>query len=217
MLGMTTAAFLVTVAAALTVAGCSSPAKRLEPSVVNQIREGETTRGDIERRFGKPENAITGSNRRTLVVYEYGRLKPSAEPMSLSVLPTPIGTVWLRTLTVLYDDASRVEKAVFHESVTPYERNMSSISAGSVVGEAELASIKAGVTTAAELRKSFGPPMGKTLTIDGHVVLVWHYGKATGPFEPRFKRQTLLVQMDASDVVSSYAVAGNVSPKSAPN
>src|SRR5689334_10902044 len=115
MLGMTNAAFLVTVAAALMVAGCSSPAKRLEPSVVGQIQEGVTTRADIERQFGKPDNAIIGSNRRTLVVYEYGRVKPSAEPTTLSILPTPIGTVCLRTLTVLYDDADRVEKTVFHE------------------------------------------------------------------------------------------------------
>src|SRR5262245_284605 len=104
MLGLTKVAFLVTTAAALTALGCSSPAKRLEPPVVSQIREGVTTRADIERLFGKPRNPITGSNRRNLVVYEYGRLKPNPEPTSPSVLPTPIGTVWLRTLTVLYDD-----------------------------------------------------------------------------------------------------------------
>jgi outer membrane protein assembly factor BamE (lipoprotein component of BamABCDE complex) len=217
MLGMTKTALLLSVAAALATAGCSSPGKRLEPSMVNQIREGETTRDEVEKHFGKPENAITGSNRRTLVIYEYGRLKPSAEPTSLSILPTPIGTVRLRTLTVLYDDADRVEKKVFHESVTPYERNMSSVSAGTAVEEADLSSIKAGRTTGAELRKRFGYPMGKTMTIDGHLVLVWHYGKAAGRFEPRFKRQSLLVEMNASDVVIDYAVAGNLSPKSRTN
>src|SRR5690349_18072662 len=199
MLGMTKASRLVLLAGWLVLVGCSTAAKRLEPSLVNQIKEGVTSRREVERQFGKPQTAILGSNRKTLAVYEYGRLNPTAEPTSLSVLPTRMGTVFLRTLTVLYSPTDTVEKAVFHESATPYERNMSSVSAGLTIGEGDLAFIKGGSTTSAELRKRFGPPMGKTLTVEGQVVLLWYYGKATGRFEPRFKRQTLMVQVDSSD------------------
>ena len=212
MLGITKLSVLIFVATMLLITGCSSPGRHLEPALVGQIREGVTTRQEVEKQFGQPRNTMNGSNRRTLVIYEYGQLKPNAEPASASVLPTPMGTVWLRTLSILYDERNTVEKALFYQSTTPYERNMSSISAGNVVGEKELASIKTGETTASDLRKSFGSPMSKTLNVDGELVLGWFYGKAAGRFEPSSKRQTLLVRVDAADVVRDYVVAGNLTP-----
>jgi outer membrane protein assembly factor BamE (lipoprotein component of BamABCDE complex) len=213
MLGMMNSSFLVMAAAMLAVAGCSSPAKRLEPAVINQFREGAATRQEVERKLGKPSNVMTGSNRKTVAVYEYGRIMPTPEPRSTSVLPTPIGTVQWRTFSILYNDRDVVEKTLFHESVTPYERNMSSVSAGHVVGEAELSVIKVGETKAADLRQVFGPPMGKTMTVDGDIVLAWFYGKAAGRFEPSLKRQTLLVRVNDAEVVVDYVVAGNISPQ----
>ena len=205
--------FLGLVAAMLAVAGCSSPAKRLEPAVVNQFQEGAATRQEVERKLGRPANVMTGSNRKTVAIYESGRIASKPEPESLSVLPTPIGTVRWRTFSILYDDRDVMEKKLFHESVTPYERNMSSVSAGHVVSEAELSEIKSGQTKSSELRHLFGPPMGKTFTVDGEIVLAWFYGKAAGRFELSVKRQTLLVRMNDSDIVVDYMVAGDVSPK----
>lgn len=180
--------------------------------MVGRIHEGVTTRQEVEKQFGTPRSVVRGSNRQVLVLYEYGQIRPDAPSQSTSVLPTPIGTVRLRTLSILYNERNTVEKALFHQSATPYEQSMSSISAGNVVGEKELASIHCGETTASDLRKTLGPPMSKTLNVDGDLVLAWYYGKAAGRFVPNSKRQTLLVHVDANDVVRDYVVAGNLPP-----
>ena len=90
-MGIRRIALLISDAAMILVAGCTSPGKRPRPSIVQQIQERAMTSDDIEKRLGRPESGITGSSRRTLVVYVYGRLKPKAQSTTLRVPPTTTG------------------------------------------------------------------------------------------------------------------------------
>ena len=197
----------------LVVTGCMSPARRLDSAVLNQIREGVTTRDEVEKILGMPLTAIDGSNRKTLARYEYGRLRRNAEVPTPGILPTQAGTLLLRTVNILYDNRGKVEKRTFYESTTPYQRQMSSIWVGQLIGEKDLARIKKGTTSETELIRWFGPPMARGLTVEGEPVVSWFYRMAKGRFELKLQQQTLLVFLGPGSEARDYLILGNVNLK----
>src|SRR5688572_13628196 len=92
--------------------GCTSPGKRLEPSIVQGIREGVTSRDEVHQALGKPDNELTGSNQKRLAVYQYSRLKPEYTVPAPSILPTKAGDIMIRAVSVIFDEQDLVDKVM---------------------------------------------------------------------------------------------------------
>jgi len=190
-------------------AGCLSSAQRLDPSVVRQVQEGRTSRVEVEQKFGKPAAALMGSNRKTLVKYQYELVVPSGHDTWTDDSPTRLGDIWSRTLSLLYDEHGTVERFLWYETKGSVKRNVGTASMGRLVTEADLAGIRRGTTTETDLRNVLGRPTEKSLTVEGDVVLSWEYRGVGLGIDNRRQHQTLRVYLDGANRVEDFVVIGN--------
>lgn len=194
----------------LAVTGCMSTACRLDPVVLKEIKQGVTTRTEVEKTLGKPLSEMNGSNHKTVVSYDYTRLRPSSQVPSPGILPSYAGTLLIRSVGILYDKNQTVEKVTFHEATTSFHRQMSSYWVGQVIEEKDLNQVIKGASTVGDVERFFGPAMGKGLTVEGRPYFVWFYRMVRTRFNLKRQQQSLFVYFDNLGIVQDYAVVGNV-------
>jgi outer membrane protein assembly factor BamE (lipoprotein component of BamABCDE complex) len=194
------AVFLVLV---LALTGCVSPAGKLDESVVTQIRDGVSTRSEVERLFGQPKNTSIGSNGKQVAVYRFFRMYEQEDLQGNSRVKRYFH---LRMLSVLYGKDGRVELHHLYESNTPGSANRNNASVGARVRAEQLALIHKGFTERADLVQFFGNPMAEGLTTDGDLVLVWLYVEKNGPMDFSPAKQMLEVLMTRSGTVRDFRV-----------
>lgn len=166
-------AFLAILLIAIT--GCVSPAKKLDPSLVSQIKEGVTTRQEVETLFGQPREAATGANQKTLAYYRFQQAYRN--PGWVGAYEGHLGSVGIRTLSVLYDNKETVEKFLVSQSNTVVSRDENGISAGRIIPEETFAKIIKGITSKGEVIQWLGPATTKTLTVEGDQWFRWNFAR----------------------------------------
>jgi outer membrane protein assembly factor BamE (lipoprotein component of BamABCDE complex) len=187
---------LLTLAVLALIAGCQTPGQSLAKSAIDQIRDGTTTRVEIEKIFGEPRQMTKSPQGKTLYYYErfYG---PSQSSMAFA------DEAHLMVLTVLFRPNDVVEKHLFSHTKPDVSRRMAR--AGHKFESADLARITPQKTTREELNSWFGPHWSEQLTLSGHVMVVWAHIdalNATG----RIEMQALEVLMDDAGKVSTFRV-----------
>ena len=195
--------------AGVVLCGCLSAARKLEPSVVDRIDEGASTRAMVEKLLGKPEELEIGSNRKMLARYTYGQPLLSTEASRYEVNRRP-GAVGLRTLTLLYSPNGTVERKVYDESVTPVERTRDFVITGQRVSSVTLERLQKGVTTREGVLELLGEPTERTLNVAGEEIFLWFYVRDNHRHRG-LKRdfQRVLVQFNERGRVKDYAVFDN--------
>src|SRR5688572_19900065 len=88
--------------APLLFVGCLSPADRLEPSVVQQVKEA-STRAEVEKIMGRSGAIVTGAGSNSVAHFQYTRRIDSAEFQLIGNFAKNPGDILLRHLSVLYD------------------------------------------------------------------------------------------------------------------
>lgn len=189
-------ASLFLAAATILFTGCETPGRSLAKSAVEQIKDGSTTRADVDRIFGEPRQMTRSPAGATLYYYErfYG---PSTQQSAFS------DESHLLILTVLFDGRDIVEKHLY--SHTKPNVNSRSLRVGQPFAKSDLARIVPGKTTRAELNGWFGPHWSEELTLAGSRMVAWVYGDAfdlTGSV----RVQALEVLLTDAGVVASFRV-----------
>ena len=188
--------FLLALILVLILSGCVSPAEKLDNSLIAQIRDGSSTREEVERLLGKPKVETTGSNGKRVAIYRHREsYKHGDESTALTLGPEYPETIYtkaegqllMRTLSVLFGPDGRVERHHFYESRTAISQNLVNTKLGAVVRPAQLAHIFRGQTQRSDLVQHFGEPLTEELTAFGNLVLSWIYLEGSGnvDFAPR--------------------------------
>jgi hypothetical protein len=176
--------------------GCESPGRALAKSAVGQIRDGQTTRAEVDKIFGEPRQMTKSPAGKTLYAYHrfYGPSStggPFADESHLLVL------------TVLFSPSDVVEKHLFSHTRPNVSTRMGR--AGREFTTEELGRIMPQKTTQGELAAWFGPHWSEELTLAGERLVVWLFADAfyaTG----RVETQALEVLINDSGVVTSFRV-----------
>lgn len=205
---------LNTLALLLVVAltGCMTSAQRLNPEVVDRVQPG-MRRAEVEKILGKAMGEANSSSQRTLVNYDYIRFNPNSRVQSQSVLPNEVGTVMIRTVSILYGKDDRVQKYTYSETSRPFQQQMNTYSVGDLFTEEDLAEIIKGASTMGDVERVLGPPMFKTLNLHGNLCLGWFYSSMQGRFSVRQRKQTVLVLFDNLGIAQDYIVMGDAGVK----
>ncbi len=179
------------------LAGCETPGQALKKSEVEKIRDGQTTKAEVDKIFGQPTQMTKSPEGRTLYYYErfYG---PSTQ------IGTPFGDESnLLILSVLFNATGVVEKHLYSHTQPNVDRRMAS--AGHRLGPDELNRIIPKKTTRTELAAWFGAHWSEQLTLSGHRLVTWLYLDAFN-LTSRVDVQALEVIVDDSDTVLNFRV-----------
>ena len=183
------------------LAGCESPGRSLAKSAVDQIRDEQTTRAEIEKVFGEPLQMTKNPAGRTLYLYQrfYGPDMYS----STGIAAPRRDESNLFVLSVLFNPAGVVEKHLYSHTQPNVDRMR--LSAGRKLDSEQLAKIQPQKTTRAELTTWFGPHVVEFLTLDGRKQVNWEYVDAYN-MGGRVEVQALEVIVDDSGTVLSFRV-----------
>ena len=181
------------------LASCESPGRSLAKSAVDQIRDGQTTKAEIEKVFGEPMQMTKSPDGRTLYLYQrfYGpdRYNPS--------LPPRRDESNLLLLSILFNPEGVVQKHLYSHTQPNIDRIH--LSTGRKLTQEDLGRITAQKTTRTELASWFGPHVSEELTLSGHRLVVWYYADAYN-FSGRAEVQALEVIVDDAGTVLSFRV-----------
>jgi hypothetical protein len=154
--------------AILVLSGCATrPA--LEQADLLQITQGKTTRAEVEQLLGKPDDEVTGSNGRTLIVYqEFER--------DWRLLKSEIGLDFL-TAFFLFSEEGVLEKKLISETGTAVVWKGSVATFGRPISEEQLQKLKLNETRYEDVTSILGPPLVERLTLDGEIIREWIFSR----------------------------------------
>ena len=185
--------------AVLSLTGCMTPARRLDPAVTASVQVGQT-RAEVEKILGKPETLETGGNGRTLAVYSHGTGALAHGSQGLE----------LRLVSLIYSPAFRLEKRLLHESQVTYtSRFFKPDEFGRLLPREEIVAKMKPVMSREEVIAEFGPPFVETLTVDGGSRLVWWAGRQKfSLWVQTYDTQSFVVTCNELGIVTDYRVLG---------
>ena len=193
----------------IALVGCASAGRRLEPSVVDRIKAGVTTRQEVEHMLGSPDSVVQGPNRRMVADFAYQKLLPGNRSTSSSATTTA-GFIWHRRASVLYDEKGIVLKKSHFETERPYHVENGRVWIGQTVSDADVSEIKLGTTTFSELTGRLGKPMSKGLSLEGNFVYDWFYGSVRDTSLLNMKKQTFQIVFGSDGKVLDYRIIGKM-------
>ncbi|MFA6545022.1 MAG: hypothetical protein WCS99_11390 [Limisphaerales bacterium] len=177
--------------------GCLTPAERLEPAIIAQVKVGQK-RSELEGVLGKPKEMETGANNQSVATYSH-----------LTAVPYDNGK--LRMLSVLYSDEFVVLQLLFHEGDFKYNLSLFSPDHyGTPFSREFVVNTMKSTRLEEEVVKAFGPPFIRRLNTDGERVLIWIAGREKFVFAPNkhFDTQTLVVICDETGFVRKHTMTG---------
>jgi len=194
-------AYLFVLALGCWLAGCVTPAERLDVEVIQTIREGISTRAEVEKLLDRPYSMVTGANGRTLAFYEFADFSRSgfAGPRQLLT----------RRLSVLYNSDFVVERKLLSASATAYHVGWRD-RLGHPLDRSEVIQAMRPQVTRAELIERFGPPTVETLTIDGGTAGGWVALEQASGWRGGLREQILEVTFDENGVARDYKILGTL-------
>jgi hypothetical protein len=188
-------------------------ARRLDVSSVKQIVVGQTTMPEVEKRFGRPQQKVTGANGTTVARYIFRepRINNHVDPEERRDHP---GDVIFRTLTLLYGPSPVIQRKVHDESITAVRRYNGWYVAGASVLPENLGFLHKSETTKAELVDHLGEPTSRSFDNDGSEILVWLSFKGRRDSLANAEVRHLMVLLTEKLIVKDFAVVetdwGNV-------
>lgn len=190
---------------AMTVAamfcGCETPGHSLAESAVGQIRDGQSTRAEIDRVFGEPSQVTSSPDGRTLYLYQRYYGPDQFDPNGFAVPRRDEANLIL--LSVLFSPAGTVEKHLRSHTRPSIDRIQ--LSTGRKFSPEALARISPGKTTRADLTGWFGAQWSEQLTLSGHRLALWFHADAYN-LSNGVETQALEVVMDDAGNVHTYRV-----------
>ncbi len=200
------------------LAGCVSPAAKLDGSLLAQIKEGTTTQAEVESLLGRTTAVITNSAGRQVWVYHHrtgsARRNPGSaimfdptRPSTSTVYTSASGQLRLRMLSILFGLDGRVDRKHLYESSSDYGATLTGAHLGSRFGHEQLATIQNGVTERPGLVMVFGEPFAEFLNPEGNLSLVWNFSELSPMPGAQPKSQRLEVLLGRSGAVIDYEVS----------
>jgi outer membrane protein assembly factor BamE (lipoprotein component of BamABCDE complex) len=147
--------------------GCQTPAELLEPSAVEQVKEGVTSRQQVLHDFGQPEETHNGRNT-TLLIYRQGYLGSSSD-----YGPTEDSTLTLVSFLFGADDRLLRKHYSFHKVQTFF--SPAGITFGNGINDDLVAKVRPNLTTRQEAERLLGEPTAEVLLVDGTLEVDWIY------------------------------------------
>jgi len=185
------------------LAGCTSPSRRLDPQVVAQIQESISTRADVDKLLGHPLSLVTAANGRTLAIYEVAALKTRG-----LLGPTQLHA---RRLSLLYDSRFVVERKLLSESATRYRQGWQDRLGQPLPRDQIIQALQPQVTRT-DLVAKFGPPTVESLTLDGDTVAGWVALQTASDVPSGVREQIVEVVFDPNNVIRDYRIVGVLEP-----
>ena len=185
-----TANFLLAILCLLS--GCMTAGENLDRSAVAKLQQGQT-RDEVRKVFGSPQREETGASGKSLDFYQVNFVRGNKAPLRAMIV---------RTLSVLYDEAGRVERFKNHVGELPIILTRMGWEAGAELDEARVREIERETNSRFQLEAMFGPPTVEWLNCEGEEVMSWCFITGTGGFYRN--GHELLVNFDSANRVKDY-------------
>lgn len=182
--------------------GCASrPA--LQHEKLLQITQGQTTRAEVEELLGKPDDAITGSNQKTLTYYRDGAAK-----QKFHLLKEEFDLFFL-TAYFLFQPDGVLEKKMVSETATKSTAKFGVRTLGTPVPDEQVRLVKAKESRYEEVAQLLGQPIGEALTLDGQIIREWLFVRQTLFSGAKAQLITGIFDYD-TDVLLEYTIRDDV-------
>ncbi|MBK8001188.1 MAG: hypothetical protein IPK15_21365 [Verrucomicrobia bacterium] len=183
------------------LAGCETPGRSLAKSAVDQIRNGQTSKAEIDKIFGEPMQMMKSPEGRTLYLYQRFYEPDRYDPNGFASPRRDESNLLI--LSVLFDPTGVVEKHLFSHTQPDIDRTL--WRTGRKLSAEDLARITPEKTTRAELAKWFGQHWSEELTLSGRRLVLWYYADAYNVGD-RVEVQALEVLFDDAGTVLTLRV-----------
>jgi hypothetical protein len=160
---------------------------------------------EVEKKFGRPREKVTGANGTTVARYFFRepRINNHVDPYERREHP---GDVIFRTLTLLSGPSPVIQRKVHDESVTAVRRYNGWYVAGASVLPENLTFMRKGETAKAELVDRLGEPTSRSFDKSGAEILVWLSFKGRRDSLANAEVRHLMVMLNEKLVVKDFAV-----------
>ena len=186
-------------------AGCATANRpSLNPVTLLNITEQNVTLREVEQTLGKPDNAVTGANGKTLISYiDYDR--------DWRLMKGEVG-IEFRSAYFLFNEAGVLEKKLVSETGTKVVSKGSVATVGRPITEAQIERLAVQKSRFEDVVDILGHPLVEALTIDGEIVRQWVFTR-----EATFSKsgsQTLSGIFDYDrDVLMDFAIQDDLPPE----
>jgi outer membrane protein assembly factor BamE (lipoprotein component of BamABCDE complex) len=185
-------AVVILVTALCLLSGCVTPGENLDRSAVAKLQQGQT-RDEVRKVFGPPQREEAGGSGKSLDFYQVNFVRGNNAPLRAMIV---------RTLSVLYDKAGRVERFKHHVGELPIILTRMGWEAGAELDEARVREIERETNNRFQLEAMFGSPTVEWLNCEGEEVMSWCFITGTRGFYR--SGHELLVNFDSANRVKDY-------------
>lgn len=161
---------------------CTSPTHWLEPKALTSIKNGTSTRAQVEQLLGTPVHRIptqTGTPGTESAIYRTGILRQTSEPGTRTASAPTDGEYWTRTFSVVYDHDGVVQSQWLHENTLPVAVSPGIARWGSPAPLNAARTDPAVTPTRDACIHLLGTPFVEYLEPDNRRVLMWLRGQQT--------------------------------------
>lgn len=189
----------------LIATGCASrPALKQEKLL--QLTQGQSTRSEVEELLGRPDDAVTGSNRKTLTLYRDGTVKQKFHLFKDEY------DIFLLSAYFLFQEDGVLEKKLVSETATRSTTKLGVRTLGTPISDEQLKQLKPKEARFEQVAEILGQPVGEALTLDGQVMREWLFVRESLISGARAQVITGIFDYD-SDVLLDYVIRDDVPPE----
>lgn len=178
--------------------GCATAGRpSLDPQALLMLTEQNTTQAELELMLGKPDDAVTGANGKTLTSYrDYDR--------DWRLMKGEVG-IEFRSAFFLFSEEGVLEKKLISETGTTVVSKGSVATVGRPISEEQIAQLTIQKTRFEEVFNILGSPLVEMLTLEGDIIREWVFSR-----EATFSKsgsQTLTAFFDYdTDVLQNFII-----------
>jgi hypothetical protein len=183
------------------VVGCESPGRSLARSAVDQIKDGQTTKAEVDKIFGEPMQMTKSPEGDTLYLYQRFYGPDMYDSSGIAAPRRDESNLFL--LSILMNPAGIVKKHLYSHTKPDIDQTL--IKTGRKLGTEELGRIVPLKTMRADLAKWFGMHWSEELTLSGECLVSWIYADAYN-LGARMEVQVLDVLLDDAGKVLTFRV-----------
>ena len=184
------------------LSGCATRPS-LDHANLLQITQGQSTRAEVEQLLGPPDNAVSGSNQKTLTLYRDGAVKQKFHLLKDEY------DVFLLSAYFLFQPDGVLEKKLVSETATTSTAKFGVRTVGTPITDEQLARVKPKEARFEEVAQILGQPVGEALTLDGQIMREWLFVRETLFSGARAQVITGIFDYD-TDVLQEYIIHDDV-------
>lgn len=181
--------------------GCSTPPGYLGYTKLPEFEDGKTTLQEVLSKMPAPSAGMRDPTGHTLTHWREALIEATPTGrLAGATVSEPI-MVRCRNVSLHFDERGVLLRHLVSVALIPGRGNVSEMAFGPDIGPNELAWIKPGQTTEAELVQRLGPPAGQILTFADDLDLLWQWGSKRNDEFSRWERRALMVTLDGQGLV----------------